>query len=667
MAGGHRLPKGAKSKRTDRRGGRGAHRAAPRHPEPYAWLGAGAVALGMGAALASGTGVAYADDGTSGTSPGTAQSTTSTSATAGQASTAPKKKKKKPAATTQATEPTKDDTKDDPKNTASPDPEPAKDAATETTNTTAPARTHGAKSSVAKKNSVKTATADTAASKDDDATTATPAATSKVTAAAATTASAVALTTAATPAAAATPTATTAPPRAIAVPVLKVMSAVLKLMGLNTNTPLPPLDLQQAATWIWFRQLQTDWHVAPPVAGTPTASGAAPGDGTVTGNLNASNEAKLPMTYTVAVKPLLGTLTVDAKTGNYTYTPSEAARIGAVLVPVNDVFTVTISNGLSAIYSLVAVKVDPATNGMPSSPISISRTVDPLTGKVTGIFGSSSPADTPLKYTVLTPPVSGSLTYDKTSGAYTYKPSAAAQVLASLGVVTSDVFTVVATNGGLIGAPGLITVPITPMTDVPTTPAKTAQTTDGYSGLVTGTISSTDPADLPITYRVLTPTVFGTLNFDTATGAFTYKPSAAARLSSGLGVTTADGFTVVATNGTFVSSIASISVPIAIPDTPSAPVKAGQTVDPDSGIVTGTLTSTDPAGHAVTYSLTTQAVGGRATVGADGSFSYDPTDGSRTASYLAGGLSDFFTVTVSNGLYNAMNVITVPISPKSPF
>ena len=661
MSGGHRLPKGATSNRGNR-SGRGKHRAAPRHPEPYAWLGAGAVALGMGAALASGSGVAHADDATgtsAGPSSSTTQSTASTGAAEGQASTAPKKKKKKPSAANATT-------KEDPSPTAAADPEPSEATGTETTSSTTPARTHVAKSSAAKKNSTKKAPTDTAPSAADEA----PDVTSKVSATASAAASTAALTTAAAPTATATPAATTtpaAPPRAIAVPVLKVMSAVLKLMGLNTNTPLPPLDLQQAATWIWFRQLQTDWHVAPPVGGAPTASGAAPGDGTVTGNLNASNEAKLPMTYTVAVKPLLGTLTVDAKTGNYTYTPTEAARIGAVLVPVNDVFTVTISNGLSAIYSLVAVKVDPATNGMPSSPVSISRTVDPLTGKVTGTFGSKTPADTPLNYTVLTPPVSGTLTYDKTTGAYTYKPSAAAQVLASLGVVTSDVFTVVANNGSLIGAPGVITVPITPMTDVPTIPTKTSQTMDAYSGLVTGTISSTDPADLPVTYRVLTPTVFGTLNFDTATGAFTYKPSAAARLSAGLGVTTADGFTVVATNGTFVSSIASISVPIAVPDTPSAPVKAGQTVDSDSGIVTGTLTSTDPAGHALTYSLTTQAVGGKATVGTDGSFSYDPTDGSRAASYLAGGLSDAFTVTVSNGLYNAMNVITVPISPKSPF
>ncbi len=46
---------------------RGRHRKqSQRRIEPYSWLGAGAVALGVGAALASGSGVAHADDGASG-------------------------------------------------------------------------------------------------------------------------------------------------------------------------------------------------------------------------------------------------------------------------------------------------------------------------------------------------------------------------------------------------------------------------------------------------------------------------------------------------------------------------------------------------------------------------------------------------------------------------
>ncbi len=39
---------------------RGAHRRKPRR-EPYQWLGVGAVTLGLGFAVVSGTGVAYAD------------------------------------------------------------------------------------------------------------------------------------------------------------------------------------------------------------------------------------------------------------------------------------------------------------------------------------------------------------------------------------------------------------------------------------------------------------------------------------------------------------------------------------------------------------------------------------------------------------------------------
>ena len=58
MAGTHRS-----NARTTRSGKRpkGAHRAKACHREPYGWLGAGALTLGMGAALASGSGIAHAD------------------------------------------------------------------------------------------------------------------------------------------------------------------------------------------------------------------------------------------------------------------------------------------------------------------------------------------------------------------------------------------------------------------------------------------------------------------------------------------------------------------------------------------------------------------------------------------------------------------------------
>ena len=74
MAGKHRTTNRAKAATKVRTARRRAHQ---RHIETSTWLGAGAVALGLGAALASGTGLAHADTAQSGTPLGSTASTTS--------------------------------------------------------------------------------------------------------------------------------------------------------------------------------------------------------------------------------------------------------------------------------------------------------------------------------------------------------------------------------------------------------------------------------------------------------------------------------------------------------------------------------------------------------------------------------------------------------------
>ncbi len=81
-------------------GSGGKHRAKRRRLQPYAWLGAGAVTLGVGAALAGGTAVAYADTGSSGgsaksasassdsSSPGSSDSSASDSSSTAKKTTA---------------------------------------------------------------------------------------------------------------------------------------------------------------------------------------------------------------------------------------------------------------------------------------------------------------------------------------------------------------------------------------------------------------------------------------------------------------------------------------------------------------------------------------------------------------------------------------------------
>ena len=66
--------------------GKARHRKASRGAQPYAWLGAGALTLGVGAALAGGTAVAHADAGDSADTAGRASTPAreSSSRTAGK-------------------------------------------------------------------------------------------------------------------------------------------------------------------------------------------------------------------------------------------------------------------------------------------------------------------------------------------------------------------------------------------------------------------------------------------------------------------------------------------------------------------------------------------------------------------------------------------------------
>ncbi|KQY04043.1 hypothetical protein ASD37_24870 [Mycobacterium sp. Root135] len=91
-----------------------------------------------------------------------------------------------------------------------------------------------------------------------------------------------------------------------------------------------------------------------PIAPPPTSTAVS---GAVTGWLGVSDPTKL--TYTIAQKPQLGSVTVKAD-GSYIYTPTAAARQYAATAPVTDVFVVTATNPRGAATSVtVAVKVEP--------------------------------------------------------------------------------------------------------------------------------------------------------------------------------------------------------------------------------------------------------------------------------------------------------------------
>jgi VCBS repeat-containing protein len=103
------------------------------------------------------------------------------------------------------------------------------------------------------------------------------------------------------------------------------------------------------------------WLAGIPVAGTPTAGTPAQDSGAVTGAAAFTDPAGRTLTYSTAgTSTAGGTVTVDANTGDYTYTPTLGQRRTAT-ANTTDTFTVTASNGVNSTYQTVTVAIAGAT------------------------------------------------------------------------------------------------------------------------------------------------------------------------------------------------------------------------------------------------------------------------------------------------------------------
>jgi len=194
------------------------------------------------------------------------------------------------------------------------------------------------------------------------------------------------------------------------------------------------------------------------------------------------------VTYSVG-KPAKGTVSVNAATGAFTYTPTAAARHsaakdGASAAVRRDVLSVIVtdSSGHRAAKS-VRVPILGANSAPVASPVVIG-TPDPKTGVVTGrvtftdadgdaltysVASNTSPvsrsglrqlrAEDPAGRTLSSTSSTGSLSMSQTTGAFIYTPTQA--TAPSSGVSSTDTFTVSASDGygGTVSVP--VSVPVT--------------------------------------------------------------------------------------------------------------------------------------------------------------------------------------------------------------
>ena len=314
-----------------------------------------------------------------------------------------------------------------------------------------------------------------------------------------------------------------------------------------------------------------------------------------------------------------------------------------------------------------------AANSTPAlAPRQTSQDLDD--GQVHGTFGGTDADGDNLTYTVPATgtgaPAHGAVTIDQAAGTYTYTPTA--------GYVGVDEFYVTASDGAggahlhALGqthssiAAVAVTVTGEPPVHVnhPPVAANDSFTTPEDTPFSGGNVltNDTDPdGDARTAVLVSGPNHAGSFGLD-ADGSFHYTPVADYHGT--------DAFTYTASDGTLASAHATATLTVTpVDDAPVVTVSTAPTGNAN-GAVLVTVTATDVDGDALTFGAPTTTSKGTVTVTAAGAFTYTPTPAAQHAASVVGATgsatSDSFTVTVGDGHGGTVAVpVSVAIGPKN--
>lgn len=406
-----------------------------------------------------------------------------------------------------------------------------------------------------------------------------------------------------------------------------------------------------------------------PIVNSPNASGA------VTGSVVVTDPEGAPLSYTVS-GPGKGSVTVSRATDGtfvFTYTPTKAARHDAAKVTAGpaarvDTFTLTFSDGLRGTVAVpITVTIAPA-NAAPTATARSS--VSWLSAKVHGTVTAKDADRDTLTFTA-SPTAKGGTVTIGADGKFTYTPTAAARHAAANAGATQadkqDTFTVLV-NDGHGGVTSLtVTVKVKPGNAAPKATVRT--NASWFSAKVFGTVTARDADRDALTYSASATAKNGVVTMDSR-GRFTYTPTDAARHAAASATATdadrRDTFDVVVDDGH--GGVTRLAVTVTIKPLNAAPTRAavgGVFTNPNTGLTTGRITAVDPDGDTLSYRVATNTGKGVVTVGADGTFSYVPTDQARAAAAKRFAPSwdrtDRFRVTVDDG-HGGTSTLTVRVA-----
>jgi len=419
---------------------------------------------------------------------------------------------------------------------------------------------------------------------------------------------------------------------------------------------------------------------AAPTGGAVTPLSMNGTTGAVSGAISGVTDSDGDSLAYSATPPGSGSITINAASGAFVYTPTDAARhaasaSNAPAAVKTDTFTVMVSDGHGGSTGVpVNVSISPA-NATPGNATSTISEPSPTTGAVTGKITSIDSDGDALTYSGSTTTSKGTVTVTA-AGNFTYTPTATARHAASVLTATAgdrtDSFTVTVTDGH----GGTATVPVTVQigtSNAAPTVGSPAVGAPNANSVVTGSLTAADSDGDTLTYSGPTSTSKGTVTV-AANGTFTYTPTATARhAASATGATTADKtdvFTLTVSDG----HGATVNVPIIVTISPknTAPVAGTPTIgapNATTGVVSGTLNATDSDGDTLTYSGSTTTSKGTVVVNANGTFTYEPTAMARHNAAFGVGAAvtgDSFVVSAVDGHGATITIpVAVTVSPAA--
>jgi VCBS repeat-containing protein len=392
---------------------------------------------------------------------------------------------------------------------------------------------------------------------------------------------------------------------------------------------------------------------------------STPEDTAKSGTIAASDLDADTLSFTEQTGPAHGTLSLNATTGAWTYTP-DADYVG------NDSFVVTVADGHGGSIN-VTVLVDVTPVNDPPVPGDIT---DPTWNSTSGQYEVSTPEDTAksgtiaasdldadtLSFTEQTGPAHGSLTLNATTGAWTYTPDA--------DYVGNDSFVVTVADGHGGSVNVTVLVDVTPVNDPPVPGDITDPTWNSTSGQYevstpedtakSGTIAASDLDADTLSFTEQTAPTHGSITLNATTGAWTYTPDADYVGNDSFVVTVADGHGGSA-NVTVLVDVTPVNDPPVPGDVldPTWNSSSGQyeVSTPEDTAKSGTIAASDLDADTLSFTTQTGPAHGTLTLNpATGDWTYTPD-----ADYVG---ADSFVVTVADGHGGSANVtVLVDVTP----